>query len=209
MKDNTWLNRWDERYSSEEFAYGTEPNNYLREQLSQLKPGTILFPAEGEGRNAVFAATQGWEVSAFDISANGRNKALQLAHQLGTTIDYQVGELSDLNYQKEQFDVIALIYAHFPAAVKSSIHHMLNQYLRKGGFIIFEAFSKNHLEYIARNEKVGGPKDVESLFSIDEIKADFPDYDIIELKETEIELKEGLFHNGTGSVIRFVGQKHN
>lgn len=207
MTDNTWLNRWDERYSSEEFAYGTEPNNYLREQLSKLQPGKILFPAEGEGRNAIFAATQGWQVSAFDISANGRNKALQLAEQLGTTIDYQVGELSTLNYQEQQFDAIALIYAHFPGDIKSSIHQMLNRYLRKGGFIIFEAFSKNHLEYIAKNEKVGGPKDIESLFSIEEIKADFPDYDRIELEETEIELNEGLFHNGTGSVIRFVGQK--
>ncbi|WP_426482498.1 class I SAM-dependent methyltransferase [Chryseobacterium sp. R2ACT005] len=207
MTDNTWLKRWDERYSSEEFAYGTKPNNYLREQLTLLKPGKILFPAEGEGRNAVFAATQGWQVSAFDISANGRNKALQLAEQHGTTIDYRVGELSTLNYQEQQFDAIALIYAHFPGDIKSSIHQMLNQYLRKGGFIIFEAFSKSHLEYIAKNEKVGGPKDVESLFSIEEIKADFPDYNIIELAETEIELNEGLFHNGTGSVIRFVGQK--
>lgn len=207
MTDNTWLNRWDDRYSSEEFAYGTEPNNYLKEQLSKLHPGKILFPAEGEGRNAVFAATQGWQVYAFDISTNGRNKALQLAEQQPTTIDYQVGELSALNYRKEQFDAIALIYAHFPGAIKSSIHQMLNQYLRKEGFVIFEAFSKNHLEYIARNEKVGGPKDIESLFSIEEIKADFPDYDIIELEETEIELNEGLFHNGTGSVIRFVGQK--
>ncbi|WP_294215306.1 class I SAM-dependent methyltransferase [uncultured Chryseobacterium sp.] len=207
MNDNTWLNRWDERYSNEEFAYGTEPNNYLRKQLSTLQPGTILFPAEGEGRNAVFAATQVWSVSAFDISENGRKKALQLAEQRGVTIDYRVGELSDLNYHEGQFDVIALIYAHFPAAIKSSMHQMLSRYLRKGGYIIFEAFSKNHLEYIARNEKVGGPKDVDSLFSIDEIKADFPDYTGIELKETEIELNEGLFHNGTGSVIHFVGQK--
>ena len=207
MTDNTWLNRWDERYDSEQFAYGTDPNHYLKEQLNKLSPGHILFPAEGEGRNAVFAATKGWNVSAFDISANGQKKAFQLAEQNHVNIDYQVGELSTLNYQKEQFDVIALIYAHFPASVKSSIHQTLNQYLRKGGFIIFEAFSKNHLEYIAKDEKVGGPKDIESLFSIDEIKADFQDYNIVELTETEIDLNEGLFHNGTGSVIRFVGQK--
>ncbi|MFP3834079.1 class I SAM-dependent methyltransferase [Chryseobacterium sp. SIMBA_028] len=207
MTDNTWLDRWDERYDSEQFAYGTDPNHYLKEQLNKLIPGNILFPAEGEGRNAVFAATKGWNVSAFDISANGQKKAFQLAEHNHVNIDYQVGELSTLNYQQEQFDVIALIYAHFPASVKSSIHQMLNQYLRKGGFIIFEAFSKNHLEYIAKDEKVGGPKDIESLFSIDEIKADFPDYNIVELSETEIDLNEGLFHNGTGSVIRFVGQK--
>ena len=208
MKDNTWLHRWDERYGNEEFAYGKEPNNYLKEQLAQLTPGKILFPAEGEGRNAVFAATKGWNVFAFDISANGQKKAFQLAEHSDVTIDYQVGELSTLNYQQEQFDVIALIYAHFPAQIKSSIHKMLEQYLKKGGYIIFEAFSKKHLDYIAKNEKVGGPKDIESLFSIEEIKTDFPDYHFTELKETEIELSEGLFHNGTGSVIRFVGQKH-
>lgn len=203
MKDSTWLDKWNERYTHEEFVYGTAPNNYLAEQLKKLNPGTILFPADGEGRNSVYAALQGW----VDISEQGKYKALQLAEQNGVTIDYKVGELQTLNYHEQQFDVIALIYAHFPGDIKSSIHQMLDQYLRKGGFIIFEAFSKKHLDYVTKNEKVGGPKDIESLFSIEEIKADFPGYSIIELQETEIELREGLFHNGTGSVIRFVGQK--
>lgn len=205
--NNTWTDRWNDRYSSEEFAYGTAPNNYLKEQLEKLKTGSILFPAEGEGRNAVFAAQLGWRVSAFDISAEGKNKALKLAESNDVAIDYLVGELETLNYQEEQFDAIALIYAHFPAAIKSSIHKTLETYLRKGGIIIFEAFSKKHLEYLAINDKVGGPKDIESLFSIEEIQSDFPDYEIIQLEEKEIELNEGLFHNGKGSVIRFVGKK--
>ncbi|SHH05706.1 class I SAM-dependent methyltransferase [Flavobacterium defluvii] len=204
---NNWTKRWDDRYSTEEFAYGEEPNNYLKEQLGKLNPGTILFPAEGEGRNAVFAAKLGWEVSAFDISEEGKNKALKLAEANNVSIDYQVGELETLDFQKSQFDCIALIYAHFPAEIKSDIHKQLDTLLKKDGFIIFEAFSKNHLEYVTKNEKVGGPKDIESLFSIEEIKADFPNYEIIELEEKEIELSEGLFHNGTGSVIRFVGRK--
>ncbi|MFC3560797.1 class I SAM-dependent methyltransferase [Pedobacter jamesrossensis] len=202
-----WLERWDERYSSEDFAYGEQPNNYLKEKLENLKTGKILFAAEGEGRNAVFAAKLGWQVSAFDISEEGRNKAILLAEKNNTSIEYQVGELQNLNFKTEQFDVIALIYAHFPAPIKSSIHKMLDKYLGKDGMIIFEAFSKNHLDYIAKNEKVGGPKDIESLFSIDEIKSDFPNYEIIELEEKEIELSEGKFHNGTASVIRFVGRK--
>ncbi|OCB71913.1 SAM-dependent methyltransferase [Flavobacterium piscis] len=205
--NNTWTDRWNDRYSSEEFAYGTAPNNYLKEQLEKLKTGSILFPAEGEGRNAVFAAQLGWKVSAFDISAEGKNKALKLAEAKNVVIDYQVGELETLNYQAEQFDVIALIYAHFPATIKSSIHQTLETYLRKDGYIIFEAFSKKHLEYLAINDKVGGPKDIESLFSIEEIQSDFPDYEIIQLEQKVIELNEGLFHNGKGSVIRFVGKK--
>ncbi|SDI83502.1 class I SAM-dependent methyltransferase [Chryseobacterium jejuense] len=207
MKDSAWLDKWNERYTQEEFVYGTAPNNYLEEQLKKLNPGTILFPADGEGRNSIYAALQGWKASSFDISEQGRQKALQLAEQNNVTIDYQVGELPALDYHEQQFDVIALIYAHFPGDIKSSIHQMLDQYLRKDGFVIFEAFSKKHLDYVTKNEKVGGPRDIESLFSIEEIKADFPNYSIIELQEVEIELQEGLFHNGTGSVIRFVGQK--
>lgn len=210
MDDNwteKWTNRWNERFGKEEFAYGEEPNNYLKEQLQTLSPGAILFPAEGEGRNAVFAARLGWTVSAFDISVEGKKKALKLAEANGVKIDYQLGEIENLNYKPEQFDAIALIYAHFPADIKSLYHKTLDKYLRKGGLIIFEAFSKKHIEYIKKNEAVGGPKDIDMLFSREEIKSDFSNYEIIELSEMEIELKEGLFHNGTGSVIRFLGRK--
>ncbi|MEZ0130354.1 class I SAM-dependent methyltransferase, partial [Flavobacterium sp. LBUM151] len=116
--NNQWTERWNDRYSNEEFAYGEEPNNYFKEQIEKLKPGTILFPAEGEGRNAVYAAKLGWTVSAFDISEEGKNKALKLAETNNVSIDYKVGELETLNYHTEQFDAIALIYAHFPAEIK-------------------------------------------------------------------------------------------
>jgi hypothetical protein len=79
--------------------------------------------------------------------------------------------------------------------------------LKPGGVIVFEAFSKSHIEYNSKNEKVGGPKELDMLFSIEEIKNDFPEYTMALLEEKEIELQEGLFHNGTGSVIRFVGRK--
>lgn len=204
---DTWTSRWNERYSAEAFAYGEQPNQYFKQQLDTLLTGRILFPAEGEGRNAVYAATRGWEVSAFDISSAGQKKALQLAAAQGVSIDYQVGELSALQFTPGQFDAIALIYAHFPASIKSAYHRQLSSYLRSGGLVIFEAFSKNHLAYLARNEKVGGPKDVESLFSLEEVRADFADYDFVELAETEIELTEGIYHNGLGSVIRFVARK--
>ena len=205
--NDTWTERWNDRYSNSAFAYGEEPNNFFKEQIEKLNPGTILFPAEGEGRNAVYAAKLGWKVAAFDISEEGRNKALKLAEANNVKIDYKIGALETLNYQPEQFDAIVLIYAHFPAEIKSQLHRTLETYLRKDGIVIFEAFSKKHLEYLAINDKVGGPKDIESLFSIEEIKADFPNYEIIQLEETEIELNEGLFHNGKGSVIRFVGKK--
>jgi Methyltransferase domain len=205
--DEAWIERWNDRFSKDEFAYGKQPNNYLKEQLERLALGAILFPAEGEGRNAVFAAKLGWTVSAFDISIEGKNKAARLAAANNVSIDYQVGELQTLNYSAEQFDAIALIYAHFPADIKSLYQKTIGGYLRKGGTIIFEAFSKRHIDYIAKNQKVGGPKDIAMLFSMDELKSDFANYEIIELVEEEIELSEGSFHNGKASVIRFVGRK--
>ena len=205
--NDIWTARWNDRYSKDEFAYGEEPNNYLKESLTKLPIGSILFPAEGEGRNAVYAAKIGWTVTAFDISNEGQKKAIRLAEKNNIEIDYQVGKLETLNFDTEQFDAIALIYAHFPANIKSSYHKALDKFLKINGTIIFEAFSKKHIDYITANEKVGGLKEIDVLFSIGEIKADFPNYEIIALEEKEIELNEGLFHNGTGSVIRFVGRK--
>ncbi|MBA3649271.1 MAG: class I SAM-dependent methyltransferase [Chitinophagales bacterium] len=199
--------KWDDRYSKKEFAYGEEPNNYLKKQLTKIPVGTILFPADGEGRNGVYAATLGWTVFAFDLSIEGKKKAIQLAAIHQVEINYEVGDFQFLTYNINQFDAIALIYAHFPADKKSSYHKILTTYLQPGGMVIFEAFSKKHLEYNSKNEKVGGPKEIGMLFSIDEIRSDFENFDIIELAEQEIELNEGLFHNGKGSVIRFVGRK--
>ena len=202
-----WLEKWNERYSKAEYAYGEAPNVYLKEQLEKLPVGKILFPAEGEGRNAVFAATLGWDVAAFDMSSAGKQKALDLANKYEATINYQVGTLDTLSYPAAHFDAIALIYAHFPATLKSGYHRILESFLRPGGTLIFEAFSKTHLDYRSKNPRVGGPRDLATLFSVEEIEADFPNYDRIELVETEVELSEGRFHNGRASVIRFVGKK--
>jgi len=202
-----WTQVWEDRFGKETFAYGTEPNDFFKAQIDILTTGNILFAAEGEGRNAVYAARKGWNVQAFDISQEGKKKALKLAKTHHVNLDYQIGFLPELNFTPNQLDAIALIYAHFPADIKSDYHQQLEKLLKPGGTIIFEAFSKNHLEYVTANPNVGGPKDIAMLFSIEEIQHDFPNFEIILLEEKVIELKEGEYHNGTGSVIRFVGRK--
>lgn len=198
---------WDNRYKDEKYAYGEEPNEFLVQQLKNLTPGKILFPAEGEGRNAVYAAKLGWDVSAFDISEEGRNKAIKLSEKNKVTIDYQVKELMKDSYKTEEFDAIALIFAHFAPQLKQSYHRILSSFLKKGGLIIFEAFSKNHIKYNSINDKVGGPKDIDTLCSFDEIKSFFSDFEVLLLEETETQLNEGLYHIGKGSVVRFTGRK--
>ena len=194
---------WDKRYSNKEMDYGEKPNVFFASEIEKFKEGNILLPAEGEGRNAVYSAKLGWQVSAFDISKEGKQKAEQLAESNSVTINYTVGGFDEINYEKDSFDCIGLIYAHFPPLLKSKFYKILDGYLKKGGTLILEGFSKKQIEY----PQSGGPKKVEMLFSIEEIKQDFDNYEIIELSEKEVVLNEGLYHNGKSSVIRFVGKK--
>ncbi len=198
---------WDKRYAEKEMAYGKEPNQFFKSQLLKLETGTILLPAEGEGRNAVYSATLGWKVSAFDISEVGKNKADLFAKKSNVSIDYKVGGFEEALYEKESFDCIGLIYAHLPAQFRSAYHKTINNYLKKGGILILEGFSKKQLEYNSKNPKAGGPKNIDMLFSIEEIKSDFNNFEIITVEEKEITLQEGLYHNGKSSAIRFVGKK--
>ncbi len=205
--DADYKNMWNERYMDNEFVYGKEPNLFFKEWLQKLESGSILMPADGEGRNGVFAAQLGWKVTSTDLSEEGKSKALELANEKNVALDYSVGDLEELEFKKEAFDAIGLIYAHFAADKKTILHKKLNDYLKPGGIIIFEAFSKLHLLYNGIDPKVGGPKDFDMLFSTLEIAADFENYEILLLEEKEIKLEEGKYHIGKGSVIRFVGRK--
>lgn len=198
---------WDERYSVSEYVYGEYPNTYLKEKLETLPTGNILFVGEGEGRNGVHTARLGWNVTAFDISVEGKLKAEKLAYKYNVHIDYHVGELHDLNFEENQFDVIALIFTHFSSESRSIIHKALGRFLRPAGIIILEAFSKKQIKHQVKGDSGGGPKNIDMLYTIEDIQSDFGYLKTLELIETEISLLEGDFHNGVSSLIRFVGQK--
>lgn len=201
-------NFWDSRYANPVYAYGIQPNDFFQEALDTYEvTGKILLPAEGEGRNAVYAAKKGLAVSAFDTSIEGRKKALALAEKEKVIINYEVGNLFDLSFVNDKFDAAALIYAHLPPPVRSSYNKQITAMLKVGGLLILEGFSTGHLPLRKANPSVGGPDNLEMLFSIDEIKSDFPGFEVLQLEEVEIELNEGLYHNGRGKVIRFIGRK--
>lgn len=199
---------WNNRYADEDYAYGTEPNQFFQEILDKYSfEGKILLPAEGEGRNAIYAAKKGLEVFAFDISIEGKNKALKLAKKESVEINYEVGEFFDLQLIKKKFDVVALIFAHFPPNILTKYHNKIAELIKPNGFLILEGFSKNHIVLQKENPKIGGPKNIDMLFSVDSIKKEFPNFGTILLEEKEVELKEGKFHSGRSKVIRFIGRK--
>lgn len=194
---------WNERYAEKEFAYGKEPNQFLKENVHQLPKGRILFVAEGEGRNAVFAAQNGYEVVAFDYSESAKSKALSLAKEQNVQIDYVVSNVMDVSIEPESFDAIVFIFAHFPAVIRKQAHQKLVSLLKPGGKILFEAFEKNQLQFTS-----GGPKELAMLFSENEVKDEFSSINFNFLETAIISLEEGPLHQGKGAVIRFIGTKH-
>lgn len=193
---------WNERYAVEEYVYGMEPNHFFREQLEKLSPGKILFPAEGEGRNAVHAARMGWQATAFDASTEARKKAERLAKQNGVAIDYHTADYDNVDFPEESFDCIVLIYAHMLPLKREKIHRKLASFLKPGGQLILEGFSKKQINY-----NTGGPRNEAMLFSVQEIRSDFQLFTHLTTTEKLIELDEGIFHSGTTSVIQVLGRK--
>ncbi len=193
---------WDTRFAEEGYAYGTEPNAYLKQELSKLSPGSILFPAEGQGRNAVYAATLGWQVTAFDLSTEGRKKALQLAEEFGVHIDYVLAGYEDFAAQQESYDCVGLIFTHQPPDQRMAFHQKVISWLRPGGTVLLEGFSKQQL-----GKASGGPRELAMLFSQEELTGDFKSLQQLEISAEEVALHEGKYHQGPASVIRLKGMK--
>lgn len=193
---------WNERYATVEYAYGTEPNQFLRQILVKIPPGKILFPAEGEGRNAVFAAKLGWDVTAFDVSTEGKKKAEQLATLNEVKINYFIDNFENISLTINSFDCIVLIFAHMTLSKRKEYHQKLISFLKPGGILILEGFSKKQI-----SNNSGGPRDINMLFSDDELRSDFELLSELTITETDYNLNEGPFHQGIASVIRANGIK--
>ena len=201
---------WDERYAAKEYVYGTEPSVFLKNVLAEFQlQGKILLPGEGEGRNAVYAAKMGLEVMAFDQSIEGQKKAFKLAKSNNVTITYLLGGMEEVKFTENSFDAIALSFVHFPSQLRSSYHLQLARLLKKGGLMILEGFSKKQFEFFQLNPKAGGPKNIDLLYSQEEIKNDFPQFTILKIKDRVLELEEGTYHQGASAVIRFIGRKNS
>lgn len=193
---------WDERYAGEAYIYGEHPNAYFKQEIAERKAGRLLLPGEGEGRNAVWAAHQGWQVDAVDQSVSGKEKALKLALRQGVQINYTVADLSEFRFEAEKYEFIALIFVHFPPAVRMHIHRQLVKALKPGGFLLMEAFHKTQLQFDS-----GGPKDAALLYDSAMLIKDFEALTIVKLKEGTDFLHEGEWHKGKASVVRMLAQK--
>ena len=192
---------WNERYASDDFAYGTEPNAFLAEHANVLA-GPVLSLAEGEGRNAVFLASLGLDVLGVDGSEVGLAKARALAAARGVSIRTEVADLARYEPPERAFGAVVSISAHLPSAVRKRLHRLVERALQPGGIVLLEAYTRAQL---ART--TGGPKDPDMLMSREELEAEFAGCEPIVSRELEREVVEGRFHTGLASVVQFLARK--
>jgi len=193
---------WDERYSPIEFVYGTEPNIFFREELDKLTPGRILMPGEGEGRNAVHAALNGWKVDAVDFSFVAKAKALKLAAENSVNINYKISDLSDYKPKSNYYDAAVIIFLHLNAEKRSDVHLKIVNALKSAGILILEVYEKEQL-----GKSSGGPQNFDMLYSIEEMEKDFKLLKINSLEKKVIHLNESSHHKGEAVVLRLIAVK--
>jgi 2-polyprenyl-3-methyl-5-hydroxy-6-metoxy-1,4-benzoquinol methylase len=192
---------WNLRYSENGFAYGTEANDFLRTQTFP-EGAKILCLAEGEGRNAVYLAEQGYEVTAIDMAYEGIEKTRDLAQMKNISVKTICANLAEYEIAAEHWDGIVIIFGHFPEVVRKCVHQSLYKALKKGGKVVIEAYSKDQLKF-----KTGGPMDANLLYSVEELQEDFKEFGDVEIIQLEREIHEGRYHNGMSSVLQLVARK--
>ncbi len=197
---------WNERYSEAEYLFGTEPNDFLKAQFEYIPAGgRVLCLAEGEGRNAVFLAEQGYHVTAIDLSDVGLNKALQLAGQRGVEIITQVADLASYQFGEKEWDGIVSIWAHMPIGVRRYVHAQIVPALKSNGVFILEAYTEEQLTMDA----VGGPpaSQKERFGSLEILQTELMALKEIIGLETQRMVLEGNGHQGLSAVVQYLGRK--
>ncbi len=193
---------WDDRYNRPEYVYGTEPNEFLAEQARHIPRGRVLCLAEGEGRNAVHLAKLGYEVTAVDASAVGIEKTKALAAENGVEVETHVADLADFNIEPNAWRGIVSLFAHVPRPLRAEVHRCCVQGLAPGGMFILEAFTPEQLNY-----GTGGPRRLDLLMTLTDLKNELDGLEFILARETERELNEGMHHTGPAAVVQVVGKK--
>ena len=194
---------WNRRFGEEGFLFGTQPNAWLKEQGGPWARGSrILCVADGEGRNSVWLAQQGHKVDAFDLSPVGVTKARALAKQAEVPVNYAVADCDALVWPQACYDGVAAIFVQFadPAMRQRLFANML-RCLKPGGLLILQGYTPRQLDY-----KTGGPSILSHLYTPELLRDAFKSLEIVEFREYEAQLTEGMGHHGQSALIGMVGR---
>jgi len=203
-------NIWDTRFAADEYVYGRNPNAFLAEHhLVFPKHARILSLGEGEGRNAVFLARHGYDVTAMDASAEGMRKLSRLAAEGGVLVSQRLEDVTQADLGRARWDGIVSIFCHLASGDRRALYSRIREALKPGGIFLTEVFTPRQLGY-----QSGGPKDPDYLVERDELVEAFAGagspasgFEIVLAEEEIVTLDEGPFHQGLGSVVRFIARR--
>jgi SAM-dependent methyltransferase len=193
---------WDERYASPDYVYGTEPNDFLASVASRIPQGRLLSIADGEGRNGVYLATLGHEVTSVDASAVGLGKAQQLAASRGVHITTTVADLAEYPIAPGAWQGIVSIFCHLPPPLRRKVHADVVRGLSRGGVFVLEGYSVNQLRH-----GTGGPSAADLLLTLDGIREELAGLEFLHAQEVERNVQEGAFHSGRSAVVQVLARK--
>ena len=195
---------WDSRYSGTDFVYGTQANDFLVQQAAHLPAtGRVLCLADGEGRNGVWLARRGLQVTSVDISAQGVEKARRLASQAGVSLEAVVADVTAFDGGLQRWDAVVSIFLHLPEGARSALHRRVELALKPGGVFLWEAYGP---EQLAR--ATGGPREAHLLPTLDAVLRDFSNCAILHAWAGSRWVQEGSLHTGEGSVTQLVARKN-
>ena len=193
---------WEERYEGNHYLFGTEPNNFLRENSKGLPIGETLSLGEGEGKNAVFLAGLGHQVTALDASENALLKAKQLAQQKRVRVNTLQTNLYDYQFEAGRWDCIVAIFCHLPSSIRKRVHQQIAHALRPGGVFILEAYTPEQLQYGS-----GGPPVKALTMELAELRKELAALKMIHAVELTRHIHEGEIRHGKSAVVQVIASK--
>lgn len=193
---------WDERYGTDEYVYGTAPNDFLVEVASMIPEGPVLSIGDGEGRNSVYLAGLGHAVTALDGSSVGLAKGQALAATRRVSVTAVCARLEDYVFPTDHYAAVVSIFCHLPSALRREVHRRAAKALRPGGVFVLEAYGPRQLKL-----RTGGPGDVDLLPTLDALRADLTDLELVVGRELDRDVHEGKLHQGLSAVVQVVGKR--
>ena len=199
------MTEWNDRYRTDDFVFGTAPNDFLADVASRMPKGRVLCLGEGEGRNGVYLASLGHDVTGVDMSDVGLSKARALARSRGVSLETVVADLATFDLGQSRWEAITSIFVHLPPALRASLYPRVVRALVPGGVFVLEA-------YTPRQHEIGGvggppPALADWLVTLDQLRADLPGLEFVVGRELDRDVNEGARHSGRSAVVQLVAVK--
>lgn len=204
MRERVLVNKWQKRFDTTDYVFGKEVNMFIQEAAERFTIGPdILAVAEGEGRNAVFLAGHDHKVMMWDYAQSGLEKAQALAEENDVKLQTKLQDLTEVEWQEEEFDTVVCVFGHFESSVRKQILEGIRKTVKQGGLFITEVYAEEQLTY---TYGTGGPKDINFLYKKSDFDV-FSEWEILHFEKKEVERHEGNGHSGLSCVIQYVGRK--